>query len=122
MRRRNKPWTDAELQRLKTLIRSRASALRASVALKRFKQTVRNKARELGTPFPSVVAERMRLQAKDNAMPTEPMNGQESKFSEEDIQREKFGARGVPGKVDPAKMTPQREKKQPNDVDPGHTA
>jgi hypothetical protein len=50
------------------------------------------------------------------------MNGQESKFSEEDIQRETFGARGVPGKADPAKMTPQREKKQPHDLDPGHTA
>jgi hypothetical protein len=28
----------------------------------------------------------------------------------------------VPGKDSPAKMTPQREKKTPKDVDPGHTA
>jgi hypothetical protein len=46
--------------------------------------------------------------------------GIEPVFSEEDIQREQFGARGAPGKRDPAKMTPQREKKQPKDVDPGH--
>jgi hypothetical protein len=55
-------------------------------------------------------------------MPTEPINGREPDFSEEDIQREKFGPRGVPGKADPAKMTPQRDKKTPKDVDPGHTA
>jgi len=55
-------------------------------------------------------------------MPKEPINGREPEFSEEDIQREQLGQRGVPGKPDPAKMTPQREKKQPKDVDPGHTA
>ena len=49
-------------------------------------------------------------------------NGVEPAFSEDDIQREKFGPRGVPGAPDPAKMTPQREKKTPKDVDPGHTA
>jgi hypothetical protein len=43
-------------------------------------------------------------------------------FSEEDIQREHLGPRGVPGKESPAKMTPQREKKQPKDVDTRHTA
>lgn len=41
--------------------------------------------------------------------------------SEDDIQREQLGPRGVPGKPAPAKMTPQREKKTPKDVDPGHT-
>jgi hypothetical protein len=55
-------------------------------------------------------------------MPKEPINGREPEFSEEDIQREQLGPRGVPGKPDPAKMTPQREKKQPKNVDPGHTA
>ena len=39
--------------------------------------------------------------------------------TEDDIQREQLGPRGVPGKADPAKMTPQREKKT---IDPGHTA
>jgi hypothetical protein len=42
--------------------------------------------------------------------------------SEEDIQRAQFGPRGVPGNDDPAKMVPQRKKKTPSDVDPGHTA
>ncbi|HEY3796594.1 MAG TPA: hypothetical protein VGM09_32640 [Bradyrhizobium sp.] len=51
-----------------------------------------------------------------------PLNGVEPEKSEEDIQREQFGPRGVPGKPDPAKMTPQRRKKTPNNVDPGHTA
>jgi hypothetical protein len=35
------------------------------------------------------------------------------RLSEDDIQREQLGPRGVPGKPDPAKMTPQREKKIP---------
>lgn len=42
--------------------------------------------------------------------------------SEDDIQRSELGPRGVPGKPDPGKMTPQREKKTPRNVDPGHTA
>jgi hypothetical protein len=42
--------------------------------------------------------------------------------SEDDIQRELFGPRGVPGKPDPARMVPQRKKKTPTDFDPGHTA
>jgi hypothetical protein len=56
------------------------------------------------------------------AMPREPINGREPEFSEEDIQREELGPRGVPGKEDPAKMTPQQEKNTPKKVDPGHTA
>ena len=55
-------------------------------------------------------------------MPEKPMNGVESLRSEDDIQREELGPRGVPGKESPAKMTPQREKKTPKHVDPGHTA
>jgi hypothetical protein len=54
-------------------------------------------------------------------MPDKPINGREPEFSEEDIQREQLGPRGVPGKPSPAKMTPQREKKTPKDVDTGHT-
>jgi hypothetical protein len=42
--------------------------------------------------------------------------------SEEDIQRDELGPRGVPGKDDPATMTPQREKKIPENNKPGHTA
>ena len=55
-------------------------------------------------------------------MPEEPINGREPEFSEEDIQRKQLGPRGVPGKESPTKMTPQRDKKTPKDVDPGHPA
>jgi len=54
-------------------------------------------------------------------MSKERINGVESTFSEEDIQREQMGQKGVPGKPDQTKMTPQWEKKTPKDVDPGHT-
>jgi hypothetical protein len=36
-------------------------------------------------------------------MPSEPINGREPTFSEEDLQREELGPRGVPGKESPAK-------------------
>jgi hypothetical protein len=51
------------------------------------------------------------------------LNGVEPSFSEDDLQREQLGPRGVPGQDSPAKMTPQRAKKTPvtGDFD-GHTA
>jgi hypothetical protein len=52
-------------------------------------------------------------------MEKEPVNGREHQFSEDDVQREQLGPRGIPGKSDPAKMTPQWEKKTPKNVDPG---
>lgn len=55
-------------------------------------------------------------------MPKDQINGREPEFSEEDVQREELGPRGVPGRESPAKMTPQRQKKTPKEVDPGHTA
>jgi hypothetical protein len=58
----------------------------------------------------------------ETSMPNEQINGQESEFTEEDREREQFGPRGVPRKADPAKMTPQRDKKTPKNIDPGHTA
>lgn len=51
-----------------------------------------------------------------------PIKGVEPERSEDDIQREELGPRGVPGKESPAKMTPQRQMKTPKDVDPGHSA
>jgi hypothetical protein len=48
--------------------------------------------------------------------------GIEPDFSEDDIQRAQLGPRGVPGAADPAKMTPQREKKTPGDIDQGHVS
>ena len=41
--------------------------------------------------------------------------------SEDDLARERLGPRGVPGGEDTAKMTPQRAKKMPRRVVPGHT-
>ncbi|MEH6953086.1 hypothetical protein V4R08_17895 (plasmid) [Nitrobacter sp. NHB1] len=49
-------------------------------------------------------------------MPDKPINGREAELSEEDMQREQLGPRGVPGKESPAKMTPQREKKAPKEL------
>jgi hypothetical protein len=53
--------------------------------------------------------------------PREP-NGIEPSRSEDDIQRDQLGPRGVPDAPDAAKMTPQRDKKTPKQVDPGHPA
>jgi hypothetical protein len=53
--------------------------------------------------------------------PREP-NGIEPSRSEDDIQRDQLGPRGVPDAPDSAKMTPQRDKKTPKQVDPGHPA
>lgn len=44
------------------------------------------------------------------------------RLSEDDIARAQLGPRGVPGKPDTARMTPQQEKNMPKSVDPGHTA
>jgi hypothetical protein len=55
------------------------------------------------------------------SMPKERIDGQESEFTEEDRQREQFGRRDVPGKADPSKMTLQRDKKPPKDIEPDHT-
>lgn len=54
-------------------------------------------------------------------MPNEPINGREPAFSEEDIQQEELGPRGVPGKESPAKMTPQAEKNTQKDPPTGYT-
>jgi hypothetical protein len=50
---RKKAWSESDAERLKALIASGASALRASVALKRSLSVVKLKARELGVPFQS---------------------------------------------------------------------
>jgi hypothetical protein len=49
-----------------------------------------------------------------------PLNGEEPEKSEDDIQRELLGPRGVPGAPDPARMTPQSAKNTPRYIDPGH--
>ena len=54
MHKLTRPWTDKETERLKELHASGASALRASLALKRNKQNVMIRARKLGIPFLSL--------------------------------------------------------------------
>jgi hypothetical protein len=49
-------------------------------------------------------------------------NGVEPAFSEDDIQRDLLGPRGVKGAPDPARMTPQRAKKTPSYIDQGHVS
>ncbi len=49
--------------------------------------------------------------------------GEEERETEDQMARRKLGPRGVPGAPDPAKMTPQREKKLPKTGEfDGHTA
>ena len=48
-----------------------------------------------------------------------PLKGEEPEKSEDDIQRELLGPRGVPGA--PARLTPPVEKK-PKHMESGHTA
>jgi hypothetical protein len=48
------PWTDEQTERLKQLHASGASALQASIALKRNKKYVMVRARQLGIPFLSL--------------------------------------------------------------------
>jgi hypothetical protein len=43
------------------------------------------------------------------------------RLTEDDMARAQLGPRGIPGKPDTAKMTPQQEKNMPKYVDPGHT-
>jgi len=42
--------------------------------------------------------------------------------TEDEMQREVLGPRGVPGAPDPARMTPQQKKNTPDDIDDGHPA
>jgi GcrA cell cycle regulator len=46
-------WCDEEIDQLKRLVASGASAVRTSVALKRSVVQIKKKAREIGVPFPS---------------------------------------------------------------------
>ena len=59
MRRVNNLWTDADMERLKALVAE--GVLRTSVILRRTRMSVQNKAREIGSPFPSMIVERTKL-------------------------------------------------------------
>jgi len=58
MQRLSKPWTPEEDERLRFFVAKGASVLRASLALKRNKDSVTNRARKLGCPFPTLKAAR----------------------------------------------------------------
>jgi hypothetical protein len=65
--RSGKEWTADEIKKLVSLLEQRASASRASIALKRNKFAVKRKARELGTPFTDYRIERREREAKETA-------------------------------------------------------
>jgi hypothetical protein len=50
---RKKVWSEGDAERLKSLVTSGASALRASVVMKRSLSVTKLKARDLGVPFQS---------------------------------------------------------------------
>lgn len=50
------------------------------------------------------------------------LDDRKPRLSEDDITRALLGPRGVVGKPDTARMTPQQEKNMPNYLDPGHTS
>jgi hypothetical protein len=54
MRRSNQPWTDADDDRLRTLVRQGSSVIRAAAALHRTTASVRFRARAIGCPFPAL--------------------------------------------------------------------
>ena len=47
-------WTDADNERLKAFVADGVSPFRAAAAFNRRSNSVRNQARKLGTPFPSL--------------------------------------------------------------------
>jgi hypothetical protein len=52
-----------------------------------------------------------------------PRKPEDERLTEDEMARRALGPRGVPGAPDPAKMTPQREKKLPKSGEfDGHTA
>lgn len=51
--RKNKPWTDADSARLKALVASGGSVIRAAAMFDRSIVNIREQARKLGTPFPT---------------------------------------------------------------------
>jgi hypothetical protein len=63
VRKLTRPWSDEDTELLRKLHAAGASALRASIALKRGVPYIRARARELGFPFASV-RERKKQQAE----------------------------------------------------------
>jgi hypothetical protein len=62
-----RPWTDAELKQLSTLVAGGATAFRAAAKFKRSIIACRNQARKMGMPFTHVRITRMSVRAKCEA-------------------------------------------------------
>ena len=73
-------------------------------------------------PSPAPPPAAQNSQPREQREDTERWPGHPERQTEDDMQREQLGPRGVPGAPDPARMTPQRRKKTPDDADPPHTA
>jgi GcrA cell cycle regulator len=58
-------WTEEDNARIRELAAKGASTIRAAAALKRSRLAVRDQARKLGTPFPTVRDLRKRLAEAD---------------------------------------------------------
>ena len=67
MPRINPPWTDQDSERLKALVANGASAIRAAAIFNRTLVSIKEKARKLGTPFPSVRDVRKKFAADPDA-------------------------------------------------------
>ena len=65
-----------------------------------------------GAAPPDALSHREALSARHSA----------SRLTEDDVQQATLGPRGVPGQPSPAIMTPQRRKKTPEHLEPGHTS
>jgi|SRR3954463_10420679 hypothetical protein len=61
MRRVKSGWSEGDRNKLKALVASGASPYRASVALGRSLHSTKNKARELGYPFPTLQSIKSRV-------------------------------------------------------------
>jgi hypothetical protein len=66
----SRSWTEQQIEQLRDLVRKGASASRASVALKRSKASVQNKAREIGAPFATERERRQQVRAASLRRPT----------------------------------------------------
>jgi hypothetical protein len=69
-----------------------------------------------GLPAPPLLEDRMPHREALSARHTE------ERLTEDDVQREILGPRGVPGQPSPVGMTPQRRKKTPRHLEPGHVS
>jgi hypothetical protein len=61
---------------------------------------------------------------EDDVSHAEALNAKNAsdRLTEDDMQAAVLGPRGVPDEPSPARMTPQRAKKTPRHLEPGHTA